>query len=79
MRFIFEPASEKNFKEQAVGRTIETVVVNTITEEEVKIFTRNVRKTWEQTCKNNIETDHRIKELKREAESDNYIVHTRIL
>ena len=79
MRFVFEPVNEKIFKEKAAGRTIETVVVDSQTEEEIARFTRNVKKVWAQTCKNNIETDRRIEELKNDSDSDNYIVHTRIL
>ncbi len=79
MRFIFEPVNEENFKQEAVGHTIETVVTDSQTGIEIVRFARSVRKKWEQTCKNNIETDHRIKELKNDSESDSYIVHTVIL
>ncbi len=79
MIFTFEPTNDKDFKGKAKDRTIEIVVTNSNTGEEITRFTRNVRKKWEQTCKNNIETDHRIKELKNDSDSDNYIVYTRVL
>lgn len=79
MRFIFEPASEEIFKNQAVNHTLETVVTNSNTGEEITKFERRVTKKWEQTCKNNIETDHRIKVLKKDSNSNNYIVYSRIL
>lgn len=79
MRFIFEPANEEIFKNQAVNHTLETVVTNSNTGEEITKFERRVTKKWEQTCKNNIETDHRIKVLKKDSNSNNYIVYSRIL
>ena len=78
MKFIFNPSDEKKFKELTVGKTIETIVTNSITGEEICKFTRNVRKLWKQTCKNNIETDHRIKALNKDIERDAYIVYTYI-
>lgn len=79
MRFIFEPANEEIFKNHAVNHTLETVVTNSNTGEEITKFERRVTKKWEQTCKNNIETDHRIKVLKKDSNSNNYIVYSRIL
>lgn len=79
MRFTFEPAEENIFKAQAIGCTIVTIVEDTRTSKEIQRFTRRVRKYWTQSCKNNIETDHRIKALKNDIESENYIVSTRII
>ncbi len=79
MIFTFEPTNDKTFKRDAVNHTIETVVLNSLTGEEITSFIRNVKKIWDQTCENNIATDHRIKILKQDLYSQNYIVHTRIL
>ena len=79
MIFIFTPTNEETFKYQAFGNTIETVVTHRDTNKEICRFTRRVRKQWTQTCKNNIETDHRIKSLKSDVEEDRYMVYTHIL
>jgi len=63
MDFFFHPVNEDKFKEEAVNHFVRTVVFDTSTGEVVTSFTRRVQKVWEQTCKNNIETDHRIKML----------------
>lgn len=79
MLYIFTPTNEETFKDQAVGNTIETVVTHRDTNKEICQFTRRVRKRWTQTCKNNIESDHRIKILKKDSNSNNYIIYSRIL
>jgi hypothetical protein len=63
MEFYFHPADESKFKEEAVGNFVRTIVFDTLKDEVTVSFVRQVRKVWEQTCKNNIATDHRIKEL----------------
>ena len=63
MKFYFYPADETAFKDEAVGNYVRTLVFKGNTEEIVTCFTRKVGKRWEQTVKNNIETDHRIKEI----------------
>lgn len=68
MEFHFYLNDETEFKSNAVGNFVHTLVFDTIEQKVIVSFVRQVRKIWEQTCKNNIETDHRIKELS----SDNY-------
>lgn len=63
MEFYFYPANESEFKTNAVGNFVHTLVFDTTEQKVIISFVRQVRKVWEQTCKNNIETDHRIKEL----------------
>ncbi|MCI5165958.1 MAG: hypothetical protein D3903_07645 [Candidatus Electrothrix sp. GM3_4] len=63
MEFYFYPENEEDFKKLATGHFVRTLVFNTQTKQIEKEFVRSVNKHWEQTCKNNIETDHRIKEL----------------
>ncbi len=63
MDFYFYPPEETEFKSNAVGNYVHTVVFDITEQKVVKSFVRKVDKVWEQTCKNNIETDHRIKEL----------------
>ncbi len=60
MDFFFHPADEDKFKEEAMNNFVRTVVFDTSKRAVVTSFTRKVRKVWEQTCKNNIETDNRI-------------------
>ena len=79
MKFIFKPNDAKLFMKDAVGRQIETIVIDIMEEKEITTFTRTVSKVWEQTPKNNIETDHRIKELKNTQNIDNLVVYTRVL
>jgi len=63
MEFYFYPADEDRFKQEAVGKFVRTLVYDPTKDVVVLSFTRQVKKLWEQTCKNNIATDHRIKEL----------------
>ena len=63
MNYYFHPADENEFKNKASGNYVRTIVFDTVKEEVVTCFIRKVNKAWEQTCKNNIETDHRIKNL----------------
>lgn len=63
MEYYFYPENEEEFKKQAKGHRVETLVFNTQTKQIENIFYREVKKVWEQTRKNNIETDHRIKKL----------------
>ncbi len=66
MEFYFYPSDESEFKSNAVNNFVHTLVFDTTKQKVVVSFARKVRKIWEQTCKNNIETDHRIKELQGE-------------
>ncbi|WP_392384216.1 hypothetical protein [Marinomonas primoryensis] len=63
MDYYFYPTDEADFKSTAVGNFVHTIVFDSLEQKVVTSFVRRVRKVWEQTCKNNIETDHRIKEL----------------
>lgn len=64
MRFYFYPNDEDKFKAEAFNNFVRTIVFNELSGEIEVSFIRQVRALWQQTCKNNIETDHRIKELK---------------
>ena len=63
MEFFLHPADEDKFKEEAVNNFVRTLVFDISNGTVVTSFARRVRKVWEQSCKNNIATDHRIKEL----------------
>ena len=63
MIFYFYPSDESTFKKQAIDNYVHTLVFDTAKGKIITMFTRHVKKEWSQTCKNNIETDHRIKEL----------------
>ncbi|EPN4988665.1 hypothetical protein WL058_23010 [Vibrio alginolyticus] len=66
MKYFFHPKDEETFKVQAVGNFVRTLVFDPENEKVLLTFHRKVSKVWEQTRKNNIETDHRIKELTNE-------------
>ncbi len=63
MDFYFYPGNEDTFKEKAVGNFVRTVVFDSNRNEVVQSFSRKVGKRWEQSLKNNIETDHRVRSL----------------
>ena len=64
MKFYFHPQDEELFKIEAVGKLVRTIVFDTKSKNINISFTRKVNTLWSQTCKNNIETDRRIKALK---------------
>ena len=72
MKFYFYPVDEVEFKNAAVGNVVRTLVFDKSSGKVTACFSRKVNKVWEQTCKNNIETDHRIKELK----GDNFQIYS---
>ena len=63
MNFYFYPSKENLFKEQAVGNYVRTLVFDKAQNVVVLTFARKVSKKWDQSVKNNIETDHRIRSL----------------
>ena len=63
MNYYFYPTNEKSFKQSAIGKFVRTLVYNKTTNEIEFSFVRSVKTEWKQSCKNNIETDHRIKAL----------------
>lgn len=66
MDFYFYPNNEENFKNSAVGNFVQTIVFDKKEQKIIKRFSRKVKTHWKQTCKNNIESDQRIKELNGE-------------
>ncbi len=62
MRHFFYPKDDIEFKENAVGNYVRTIVINS-SGEIIESILRKVKVRWKQTRKNNIETDHRIKSL----------------
>lgn len=79
MIYKFEPKDEKDFMEMAVGNKIQTIVTDSISGQEIINFTRKVKSVWSQTMKNNIQSDHRIKQLVKIQDTSNFIVYTYIL
>lgn len=69
MEVLFYPQDEEQFKKEAVGNFVYTEVTNLSTNE-IFIFSRKITKLWTASCRNNIVTDHRIKEL----EGNNYCI-----
>ncbi|NMD50872.1 hypothetical protein HG547_04400 [Shewanella sp. DNRA4] len=66
MKFYFYPTDEEKFKADALSNFVRTIAFNERSGEVEVSFIRQVNTLWQQTCKNNIETDHRIKELSGE-------------
>jgi len=75
MNFYFYPEDENEFKRKSTGNYVRTIVFDANKEDVVLCFSRKVNKVWEQTCKNNIETDHRIKNLPK----GNYQVYSWVI
>jgi len=63
MQYFFYPVDEKQFKQEAKGHFVRTMVFDTSKYKISNSFIRKVDKVWMQTCKNNIATDKRIKTL----------------
>lgn len=63
MKFYFYPIDEEEFKSEALNNYVRTIVFNELSGEIEVSFIRQVKKLWQQTRKNNIETDHRISEI----------------
>ena len=63
MKFYFYPNTESAFKRQASGNHVRTLIFNVLTGDIEQSFIRKVSTEWQQTCKNNIATDHRVKNL----------------
>lgn len=65
-QYFFYPVDENQFKQEAINHFVRTIVFDTKKGEIIKDFVREVKKDWQQTLKNNIETDNRIKALSGE-------------
>ncbi len=65
-KFYFYPKDENAFKDQAVRNFVRTLIFDEQTNAIHSSYTRKVSKKWEQTVKNNIESDQRIKDLQNE-------------
>ncbi|AMC35453.1 hypothetical protein [Janthinobacterium sp. B9-8] len=61
--FVFFPENEEEFKKKALNNCVRTIVYNIDQSEIHSSFVRSVNVIWKQSCKNNIGTDHRIKNL----------------
>ena len=71
--FFFYPKSGEEFKKEAKDNYVIILVINLSNTKQCKIFSRDVKTEWGNSCKNNIETDHRIKELSKE---DNFLIYS---
>ena len=63
---------ESNFKESANGKCVHTPIYKPSTNEIVNVFSRNVGRVWKNSCKNEVETDHRIRKNSNLNEEDKY-------
>ena len=57
--FILKVKSK--FKENANGKFVHTLIYKPSTNETVNVFSRNVGSVWQNSCKNEVETDDRIR------------------
>lgn len=62
IEYFYFPKNEAVFKKEAKGNIVRTIIV-TLDGSIINSYTRKVNKLWNQTRKNNIETDHRVKDL----------------
>jgi hypothetical protein len=65
-QYFFYPVDEKQFKQEAKNHFVRTIVFDTKKAEIITSFVRGVKTDWQQTLKNNIESDQRIKALSGE-------------
>ena len=70
--YFFYPEDESNFKESANGKCVHTPIYKPSTNEIVNVFSRNVGRVWKNSCKNEVETDHRIHKNSNLNEEDKY-------
>lgn len=63
MKFYFSPNNDESFKKEAVNSFVRTLIFNRSTNKIHNCYSRKVSKRWEQSVKNNIESDHRVKGL----------------
>ena len=70
--YFFYPEGESNFKESANGKFVHTLIYKPSTNEIVNVFSRNVGRVWKNSCKNEVETDHRIRKNSNLNEEDKY-------
>ena len=70
--YFFYPEDESNFKESANGKCVHTPIYKPSTNEIVNVFSRNVGRVWKNSCKNEVETDHRIRKNSNLNEEDKY-------
>jgi len=57
MKFYFNPSDENAFKEKAIGNFVRTLIFDENSNVIHSCYSRKVSKKWEQTVKNNIESD----------------------
>ena len=70
--YFFYPEGESNFKESANGKFVHTPIYKPSTNEIVNVFSRKVGRVWQNSCKNEVETDHRIRKNSNLNEEDKY-------
>ena len=70
--YFFYPEGESKFKESANGKCVHTPIYKPSTNEIVNVFSRNVGRVWKNSCKNEVETDHRIRKNSNLNEEDKY-------
>ena len=70
--YFFYPEGESKFKESANGKCVHTPIYKPSTNETVNVFSRNVGRVWKNSCKNEVETDHRIRKNSNLNEEHKY-------
>ena len=61
--YFFYHKDESNFQESANGKFVHTLIYKPSTNETVNVFSRNVGSVWQNSCKNEVETDDRIRKI----------------
>ena len=71
--YFFYPEGESKFKESANGKCVHTpIYLKPSTNEIVNVFSRNVGRVWKNSCKNEVETDRKIRKNSNLNEEDKY-------
>ena len=59
-KFFFYPKDKNEFFARVEGNYARTLIYKPSTNEIVNVFDRKVGRVWKNSCKNEVETDHRI-------------------
>ena len=74
--YFFYHKDESNFQESANGKFVHTLIYKPSTNETVNVFSRKVGRVWQNSCKNEVETDDRIRKNSNLNEEDKYHIYS---
>ena len=74
--YFFYPKDESKFKKSANGKFVHTLIYKPSTNEIVNVFDRKVGCVWQNSCKNQVETDRKIRQNSNLNEEDKYHIYS---